>query len=151
MKNEYHGRTDFRYHFEMYVIDIEKFNGEWCYQVASDELTYYVSEDVPAKEYTLTQIVQLCFDTIDEAIDESEKNIVKQLSSLDKLKQYRKCKCPRCGSKKIFKFCLDSDLTSMAGDYCPVNEETYYTKEEYHVDAFDRPDIEIFHCGGKNS
>lgn len=73
VKNEYHGRTDFRYHFEMYVIDIEKFNGEWCYQVASDELTYYVSEDVPAKEYTLTQIVQLCFDTIDEAIDESEK------------------------------------------------------------------------------
>lgn len=56
-------------------------------------------------------------------------------------------KCPRCGSQKIFKFWLDSDLASVAGDYGSVNEETYYTKEEYHVDTFDRPDIEIFHCG----
>ena len=44
VKNEYHSRTDFLYHFEMYTIEIEKFDGQWYYYVSSDELPCYVSD-----------------------------------------------------------------------------------------------------------
>lgn len=54
--------------------------------------------------------------------------------------------CPNCGSKRIFLFRLDSDWASGAGNYEPVNDEQYYTKEELNYDSFDRPDIEVFHC-----
>lgn len=60
--------------------------------------------------------------------------------------------CPKCGSNRIFKFRLDSDWASEAGDYEPVNiydedkNKDIYTKEEMKYDSFDRPDIEIFHC-----
>ena len=54
--------------------------------------------------------------------------------------------CPKCNSKRIFKFRLDSDWASGAGDYLPVNSEEYYTTQEIKFDSFDRPDIDIYHC-----
>ena len=53
--------------------------------------------------------------------------------------------CPKCQSKRIFKYRLDSDWT-MAGDYYPMNSDEFYSKEELNYDSYDKPDIEIYHC-----
>lgn len=55
-------------------------------------------------------------------------------------------KCPFCGSYKMFRFCLDSDWGGGSGDYWAVNPDEYYTEEELEMDAFNRPDIELYHC-----
>ena len=56
------------------------------------------------------------------------------------------CVCPKCGSKKIFRFKLDSDWSYGLGMYEPVNERENYTDTEYRYDACDRPDIDLCHC-----
>lgn len=54
--------------------------------------------------------------------------------------------CPKCGSTHIFKYRLDSDWFEGAGDYEMVNPESEYTPEEQKMDAFERPDLSLFHC-----
>ena len=148
IKNQYNSRIEFLTHFEMYTIEIEKWKEtkEWSYTIGYEDQILH-GDNVETKNYTLTQVVQLCFDEIDEDIKETEEYIANTLTNLKKLSQYRECKCPYCGSKKIFKFRLDSDWATGSGDYGPVNEDQYYTKEELQYDSFDRPDIEIYHCG----
>ena len=95
----------------------------------------------------MTQVIQLCFDMIDENIKETEENLKKTLTNLNKLCKYRELKCPYCGSHKIFQFRLDSDWAYGSGDYNHVNDHKYYTEEELNYDSFDRPDIDVYHCG----
>ena len=54
--------------------------------------------------------------------------------------------CPNCGSKKVFHLRIDSDWGYGVGIYDPVNEKENYTEEEWKYDAYDRPDIDLFHC-----
>lgn len=152
LKNELKSRVEFKCKWEMYTIEIEKFTEEkfWNYFLYSHEMDYSQSDEVSTKEYTMTQVLQLCFDLIDENIKETEEDLMKTLENLNKLNQYRELKCPYCGSHKLFKFQLDSDWASGAGDYNPVNDDKYYTEEELNYDSFDRPDIEVYHCADCN-
>jgi hypothetical protein len=54
--------------------------------------------------------------------------------------------CVKCKSLRIFKIRIDSDWSAGAGDYNPVNGEDNYTAEELKYDAWDRPDIDMYHC-----
>ncbi len=54
--------------------------------------------------------------------------------------------CPKCHSTTVFVFRIDKDWAAGAGDYHAVNERTEYTEREWNMDAFDRPDIELYHC-----
>lgn len=54
--------------------------------------------------------------------------------------------CSNCRSPKVFHFRLDSDWGYGAGDYTPVNPDSFYTKEELAYDSMDRPSIELLHC-----
>ena len=77
---------------------------------------------------------------------EEETKLWMQMLRLSR--KYRKnIVCPVCESKKIFKFRLDSDWASGSGDYYTVNPDENYTEEELKYDSFDRPDIEVYHCG----
>lgn len=91
--------------------------------------------------------LQDIFDNISSDIDDLESQKQELEEILDKLMVYHKeILCPKCKSKKIFKFRMDSDWASGSGDYCYVNEKSNYTQEELKFDSFDRPDIEVFHC-----
>jgi len=41
---------------------------------------------------------------------------------------------------------MDFDRTSGV-DYIAVNDRKYYTNEEFEYDSFDKPNVEIYHCG----
>lgn len=40
------------------------------------------------------------------------------------------CKCPNCGSRKVFRLRIDSDWGYGVGDYEPMNDRSEYTDEE---------------------
>ena len=150
LKNELKSRIEFKCQWEMYTIEIEKWTEEkvWYFYVYTDE--YTIEDQLSTTEYTMSQVLQKCFDIIDKDIEETEEKLIKILGNLNKLNQYRELKCPYCGSHKLFKFRLDSDWASGAGDYNAVNDDKYYTKEELNYDSFDRPDIEVYHCADCN-
>ena len=50
--------------------------------------------------------------------------------------------CPKCKSKKIFRYSLDSDW-SRSMYYRPANDEELYTEDELESKA---PDIDVYHC-----
>ena len=54
--------------------------------------------------------------------------------------------CPKCGSKRIFHLRIDSDWCSGMGTYEPINDKENYTETEWEYDAYERPDIDLFHC-----
>lgn len=54
--------------------------------------------------------------------------------------------CPKCKSTIVFLLRIDSDWHPGLGEYNPANNRTEYTAEEWEMDGFDRPDIEVFHC-----
>lgn len=54
--------------------------------------------------------------------------------------------CPKCGSKKIFRFRLDSDWASGAGCYNMVNDKSEYSVDEQQYDASYRLDLVVFQC-----
>lgn len=149
IKNELKSSTKFKCKWKMYTIEVERYTDKklWIYFIYSDEMDYNYGNGVSTKEYTMTQVLQLCFDMIDENIKETEENLKKTLTNLNKLCKYREIKCPYCGSHKIFQFRLDSDWATGCGDYNSVNDDKYYTEEELNYDSFDRPDIEVYQCG----
>jgi len=149
LKNELKSRTEFKCKWEMYTIEVERWTDEklWSYFIYSDKMDCSQGDEVSTKEYTMTQVLQLCFDMIDENIKETEEDLKKTLDNLNKLCKYRELKCPYCGSHKIFQFRLDSDWAYGSGDYNHINDDKYYTEEELNYDSFDRPDIEVYHCG----
>lgn len=155
--NELKGqRNVFLCHWNMYVLEVKKVDAfdsdsdpDWLYLVQRNGM-YICQGTVSAKTCKMSDAVQKCFDKIDKDIDNIECVIAHYLSHLKTLAQYRECRCPYCGSKKIFKFRMDSDWASGAGDYNAINDSKYYTKEEFEYDSFDRPDVEIFHCGECN-
>lgn len=149
IKNELKSRAEFCCNWNMYTIEIERWRSEklWNYYISSKQFDWTFIDKVSTKDYTMSQVLQLCFDLIDQNIDNIEKESEKLLNNLQLLTSYRKLKCPYCGSRKIFKFRLDNDWASGSGDYSTVNDDKYYTEEELQYDSFDRPDIEIYHCG----
>lgn len=54
--------------------------------------------------------------------------------------------CPSCKSTNVFFLRIDSNWAPGVGDYYPVNNKEEYTEEEWEMDAYDRPDIEMYHC-----
>lgn len=151
VKNDLGKGNRFQCNWNGYELDIEKYDGNWDYYVKDINGEYLEAEIIPAKGLTMTEMVQKCFDLIDNDIDEVEKDVAKNLKLLNMLRSYRELKCPCCGRKKIFKFRLDSDWATGAGDYSPVNDDKYYTSEELNFDSFDKPDIDIYHCRDCNT
>ena len=150
LKNENVGdRKHFTCHWEGFTIDVEKVDGVWESYVK--DFTGCICNTYHEKSTSLTDAVQWCFDEIDSYLNKLEKETLRQAQMLKLSRKYRKeVICPLCGSKKIFKFRLDSDWASGSGDYTIVNSDENYTDEELNYDSFDRPDIEIHHCGECN-
>lgn len=148
--------NEFLCHWNMYVLQVKKVdtfdsnsdsnsNSDWLYIVERDGM-YIDQGTISAKTCKLSDAVQKCFDKINKDIDDIEYVTEHYLSHLKTLAQYRECKCPYCGSKKIFKFRMDFDRTSGV-DYIAVNDRKYYTNEEFEYNSFDKPNVEIYHCG----
>ena len=146
LKNEdAENKKHFSCHWNGYGIDATKEDGTWD-GIVEDSDKDCVHDVFQAKN--LTVLVQECFDAIDKDIDYMEEVSSNYLKMLRPFRCYRKeIKCPMCSSKKIFKFRLDSDWASGSGDYFAINKDDNYTKEELNYDSFDRPDIEVYHCG----
>ena len=132
------------------MITVERAYGDWDYGVKNLHNEWICGDAIQAKGNTMTSVVQICLDAINEDIAEMESLLYDYSKILNMLRPYRELKCPCCGSKKIFKFRLDSDWASGAGDYSAVNENEHYTEEELNYDSFDRPDVEVYHCGECN-
>jgi hypothetical protein len=147
LKNESEIKGDFICHFCGYLINVERDGSEWSYMVKDlNEKTIIFGTD-SRNNNNLTNMVQMCLDEIEKNGQELEKTAGNCLKMLKAVKMYEEDEeCPYCGGKKIFKFRLDSDWAYGAGDYYAVNDDQYYTEEEFKYDSFDRPDIAVYHC-----
>lgn len=145
LKNEdIEDKKHFSCHWNGYYIDATKEDGTWDGAVENSERCIYETYG----EKNITSLVQKCFDSIDKDINRIEEEMSDCLRMFEQFRKYREeIKCPICQSKKIFKFRLDSDWASGSGDYSTVNSNENYTDEELKYDSFDRPDIEVYHCG----
>ena len=148
VKNKNAGsKKHFTCDWEGFAIDVEKSDGVWeCY--VKDDTDMYICDSYLEEGLKLSEAVQWCFDMIDNFLNNIEEETKLWMQMLRLSRKYRKnIVCPVCESKKIFKFRLDSDWASGSGDYYTVNPDENYTEEELKYDSFDRPDIEVYHCG----
>lgn len=147
VKNESKEKQHFVAHWCGYAIDVERAYGEWDYCVKDFDQQFLIC-DCTDVHHTMTELVQKCFDAIEKDIEDLKQYTSNSLKTLKELRKYQQeITCPICGSKKVFKFRLDSDWGSGSGDYSTVNGNEHYTEEELEYDGFDRPDIVVYHCG----
>lgn len=102
--NELKGRRDFLCHWNMYIVEIEKiddFEPYLSYSVSRNDM-FIETNDLSAKTHKLSEVVQTCFDLIDDDIDDMEEEAKCLLSQLQTLKAYRKSKCPCAEECKFF-------------------------------------------------
>lgn len=152
IKNDKDSKSEFEAVWNGYTIEIypykQKINNKTVTKYEANCVNTLGSWIVNGGVYeNKSAALQDIFDNISSDIEdlESEKQELEEI--LNKFTLYKKeIICPKCKSKRIFKFRMDSDWASGSGDYSYVNEENNYTEEELEYDSFDRPDVEVFRC-----
>ena len=73
IKNELQSKNEFKCKWKTYIIQIEKWtsNKFWDYSVYFEETDYIFKNSLPLNQYSIQQVLQICFDLIDEKTKEN--------------------------------------------------------------------------------